>query len=505
MSVFNRPLSRIRAVAKGVSQAFSSIGGSGNGGWWPVVRESFTGAWQRHVEVRRDLVLAYWAVNSCMTLIAGDVGKLRAKLMEQQASGVWKEITSPAFSPVLRRPNKYQTWQKFAEQWIISKLAHGNTYVVLVRDRRQVVVEMHVLNPYRVTPLVAPDGSVYYQLQQDDLAQVSAEDSVAVPASEIIHDTMIALFHPLVGISPIYACGLAATQGLRIQENSTTFFANMSRPSGILTSPGQIDDIRAKTYKARWEENYGGANVGRVAVLGNDLKYQPLAVNADDAQLVDQLKLTAEVVCSTFHVPAYMVGAGPTPPYANIQAVNQQYFSQCLQTLIESMEAHLDYGLGLGAIDGRVLGIELDIGALLRMDSLTQMEVVTKGIQGGAFTPNDGRAMLDLEPLEGGGTVYLQQQQFSLAALAKRDARDDPFATKPTAMPTPSPAAKGAEEALTAALELFAIERKELAAETARVAKAELDAEAEFKDLADALIARFTIETANVGGTEATA
>lgn len=489
MRLFNRPMSRLRAVAKGVSQAFSSIGGSGNGGWWPIVRESFTGAWQQHVEVRRDLVLAYWAVNSCMTLIAGDVGKLRPKLMEQQASGIWKEITNAAFSPVLRRPNRYQTWQKFAEQWIISKLAHGNTYVLLVRDGRRVVVEMHVLNPYRVTPLVAPDGAVYYQLQQDDLAQVSAEDSVAIPASEIIHDTMVALFHPLVGISPIYACGLAATQGLRIQEDSATFFGNQSRPSGILTSPGQIPDATAKAYKQRWEENYGGANVGRVAVLGNDLKYQPLAVNAEDAQMVEQLKMTAEVVCSTFHVPAYMVGAGPTPPYANIQAVNQQYFSQCLQTLIESMEAHLDYGLGLGMIEGRMLGIELDIGALLRMDSLTQMEVVSKGIQGGALTPNDGRAMLDREPLEGGDTVYLQQQQFSLAALAKRDARDDPFATsnsKPPVQEQP----KAFDEAIATMRALV---------ESARIAKAEVEAEIEAKELADALIARFTLETAHVG------
>jgi phage portal protein BeeE len=31
-----------------------------------------------------------------------------------------------------------------------------------------------------------------------------------VPASEIIHDTYITPFHPLIGLSPIYACGLSA-------------------------------------------------------------------------------------------------------------------------------------------------------------------------------------------------------------------------------------------------------------------------------------------------------
>ena len=67
-----------------------------------------------------------------------------------------------------------------------------------------------------------------------------------IPADEIIHDRFNCLFHPLVGISPLYAAKLAANQGLRIQENSALFFGNMSRPSGILTAPEQISDETAE-------------------------------------------------------------------------------------------------------------------------------------------------------------------------------------------------------------------------------------------------------------------
>ncbi|WP_416380911.1 hypothetical protein, partial [Klebsiella pneumoniae] len=34
-----------------------------------------------------------------------------------------------------------------------------------------------------------------------------------VPAREVIHDRFNCLFHPLIGLSPIYAAGLAAMQG----------------------------------------------------------------------------------------------------------------------------------------------------------------------------------------------------------------------------------------------------------------------------------------------------
>lgn len=385
--------------------------------------------------------MAQATVFACMTLIASDLGKLCLKLMEK-VGDIWQETTSPAFSPVLRKPNRYQTRQKFIEQWIISKLSQGNTYVLKERDGRGVVVAMYVLDPCRVRPLVALDGSVYYQLMQDNLATVP-ENMMAVPASEIIHDRMVCLFHPLVGVSPIFACGLAATQALRIQQNSAKFFENMSRPSGVLTAPGEISDATAARLKANWEDNFTGAKIGKVAVLGDGLKYEAMTVNAVDAQLVEQLKLSAEQICATFHVPAYMVGAAAPPAYNNIEALNQQYYSQCLQALIESVEACLDEGLGLTTITGKMLGTEFELDDLLRMDTATMTAALKDQVAAGIAAPDEARRRLNLPPVPGGKTPYLQQQNYSLAALDKRDSSPDPFAkaTPPPALPAPVKAA----------------------------------------------------------------
>jgi phage portal protein BeeE len=54
------------------------------------------------------------------------------------------------------------------------------------------------------------------------------------------------------------------------------------------------------------------------------------------------------------------------------------------------------------------------------------------------MSPNEGRAMLDLKPVEGGESPYLQQQNYSLAALAKRDAQDDPFKPNTPALQPPA-------------------------------------------------------------------
>lgn len=416
----------------------------GGGGWYPIVREPYMGAWQRNEPLTMESVLAHHAVFACVTLIASDIAKLRPKLMEQDADGIWTEARSPAFSPVLRRPNHYQNYIQFKECWITSKLLRGNTYVLKERDERGVVVRLYPLDPSRVRPMVAPDGSVFYELNADNLAGITEDRTGAemVPAAEIIHDRMNCLFHPLVGVSALFASAVAAGVGLNIQRNSSAFFGTGSNPSGVLTAPGVISQPQAEEMSARWTALYSGQNAGKVAVLGNGLTFEPIRMSAVDSQLIDQLKWSAEVICSAFHVPAFKIGVGAQPTYQqNAEILNQVYYSDCLQAHIESFELCMDEGLGLQEPkSGKVYGVELDLDGLLRMDTATLVKTLAEGIGGALYTPNEARRKVDLKPLPGGQTVYMQQQNYSLAALDERD-RNSPF-EKPAPAPAPAPSSE---------------------------------------------------------------
>jgi HK97 family phage portal protein len=413
---------------------------STTGGWWPIVREPFPGAWQRNSELRVDTALSNVVVFRCVALISSDIAKLRVRLVEQKESGIWVETTSPAFSPVLTRPCPWQTSVQFWEQWISCKLNWGNTYALKERDNRQVVVALYLLDPQRVKPLIAPNGDIFYELQTDYLAGLGK--SVIVPASEIIHDRMCAWFHPLVGLPPLYAAGLAASQGLKIQNHSNAFFANGAQPGGILTAPGRIPPEKAKEIKEKWQDGFTGNNVGKVAVLGDGLAYQAMAVNADDSQLIEQWKLTAEMICAAYGVPPYKLGFGERSRGLSVEALDQQYYSQTLQYHIESAEACLDDGLRLPAN----YGSEFDLEGLLRMDTAAKVKAIADAVGAGVMKPNEGRAKLGYAPVPGGDTPYLQVQNYSLAALDRRDQNEPapgsaggPSATPAQPDPAPPP------------------------------------------------------------------
>lgn len=87
--------------------------------------------------------------------------------------------------------------------------------------------------------------------------------------------------------------------------------------------------------------------------------------------------MTAKICCSVYHIPAYKAGIGDFPSNDNIEALEQQYYSQCLQTYIESIELLLDEAFEL---EGDI-GTEFDVNALLRMDSERRIKTLGEGVK----------------------------------------------------------------------------------------------------------------------------
>lgn len=406
------------------------------------IMEAFGGAWSKHVVAEStENLLRFSAVYACVSRISQDIGVLRPMLMERQGSiSVEVEPGASPFQKLLQRPNAYMTWVQFLSYWMVCKLLHGNAYAIIDWDnrggeKRGIASAIYPVDPRLVRPMVASDGEVLYSFSGDQLARIPA-GAAALPAEDVIHDRMNCLWHPLVGVAPIYACGASATQGVRIQNNSATFFQNMSRPSGHLSHPGTVTEEQLKLMKQQFEDGFSGGNLGRLMVTGGGAKYEPMTIPAEQSQLIEQLKWTVEDIARCFHVPLHKLQAGPAPSFSNIGALNQGYYDDCLKGHIEAIESVLTYGLALPSR----YSIELELASLLRMDPKTRAETREIDIRAGVLAPNEGRAQENLPPVEGGDSPMIQQQNYSLAALAKRDAQEDPFGTaKPEPAPTPEP------------------------------------------------------------------
>jgi HK97 family phage portal protein len=398
-----------------LKKALHAVADRARGGWYRLIGEPYPGAWQQNQEERIGTVLCYPTLYACLNRISQDIGKLPFALKRRLASGIWKvDDANTSYWPVLRKPNHYQTAQQFREAWVLSKLTHGNTYVLKGYDERGVVNRLWVLDPDRVMPMVSDSGDVFYQLNYPSAANLLPADypneQLTIPARHIIHDRLNCFHHQLIGVPPVCAAHWPAVKNLKILKDATTFFANGAQPGGILTAPAGMSDEDAAAVKAYWDENFTGDNRGKVGVIGADMKFTAFAFKAADSQLVEQMRYSDEQICQPFGIPPFKIGIGSIPAGLGVDAINQLYYADALQAHIEAMENLLDEGLGVKS----PLGIELELEPLLRMDVGKQAEVMTKLTSGGIATPNEGRLPFNLPPLLGGDTVYMQQQDYPL-------------------------------------------------------------------------------------------
>lgn len=419
-------------------------------GGWHRIQEPFTGAWQRNCEEKQADLLCYPALYACLSRIAGDIAKLPFQLQERKANGIWEALDNPAYSPVLRKPNHYQTQQQFREAWILSKLIHGNAYILKRRDARNVVDRLYVLDPTRVMPMVADGGDVFYQLNYPDSANLLPANypakQLTIPASEIIHDRLNCFHHQLIGVPPLCAAHWPAVMGMKILKTSAEFFSNAAQPAGILTGPAGMSEPDANALREFWN----GRVPGNIEVIGADLKFTSFAMKSADAQLIEQLRYTAEEICQPFGIKPYKIGVGTVPGGWKADDVNVEYYGDTLSPLIEAMENLLDEGLNVSM----PLGIGLDTEPLWRMDEGKLAEVETKLVQGMVKKPDESRRRMNLAPTPGGDTLWGQHQDYPLGMLAERDDLNPVAPESVPAMPAPEEEETANEEVTRALAEL---------------------------------------------------
>jgi HK97 family phage portal protein len=399
-------------------------------GRWLTIFDWRPGAFQQNDEFTAEDnanpdPLLHSAVFRCLALISGDIAKLPFRTLKLDGA-IWKPLDNSAYSPLLRAPNDFQTFAEFLRCWVLSLLLDGNAYILKGRNRANIVRRLTVLDPGRVTPMVDTNGRVFYQIDNSDyIVQTGTDDeTIIVPASEIIHDKYLPLEHPLIGAPPLEVARLAANAGRRVLGAQDNLFKDRAVPPGIISVPSGLTDEQITAISDRWQEM---RQTGKAAVVEEGMKFEPLAIKSVDTDALTLLSFTSRDVCVAFGVPAWKVGVEPMPAVASNAEVSElHYYKTTLQVLIKNIEDLLDVGLALGSD----VGIDADLNELYRMDTKTRYEAIGAAIKAAWLTPNEGRAREMLEPLPGGDALYMQQQNYSLEALAKRDTSADPFGTE---------------------------------------------------------------------------
>lgn len=350
------------------------------------------------------------AVAACVAIYAEEAGRTNFVHYKRLPDGSSVAVKNSPVMKILNNPNGYQTRYEFIAFLVANLYYKGNSYAYAVQNASGTVLRLIPITPEACVPYINPmDGDIYYRVSRQPWNdQADFQENEFVLADKILHLRINAKTHPLTGTTPISSVLLSAETGVVVQQQNRKFFQNMSRTSGILSTPQKLSPELAARLSEAFKSRSAGQGIGGVPILDSDLKFFPMGMSAVDSELIRVYKQTNEDIAMIFRVPRELLGISSEAGAAKTpETIMRTFISMGLGAMYANLEQAFTKFWQLPEDEY----IEADIeGSLSRGDLKERMDALAKAVQGGVFSPNEARRREGLGPKEGGDEIFLQQQ-----------------------------------------------------------------------------------------------
>ncbi|TMI98464.1 MAG: phage portal protein [Alphaproteobacteria bacterium] len=345
-------------------------------------------------------------VYACVSIRSKDVARCTPRLLKANAPRSQTPIKAKdhAVAALLKRPNWIQTWFEFAYQMEAAFLLRNNAYAAILRDGAGRPYALIPINPDAVTVLEALDGSIFYQVNRVGLFQMAALKNFpgAIPAEDVLHLRGLT-FNMLVGVSTIVLARDAIGVAMGLEQQRARWMANAARPSGVLKSKKRLDDNAAARLRTQWESfSQGLQNVGRTAILEEEMDWQAVSLTAEDLLFIEQCNFSVQEIARFWGMPLHKLGVPDTASKARLDQADQAYVNTTIMPDLDLWEQKFEQMFDLDKED---LVVNFDETRLLRAEAATRINTHRLAVMSGLETQNEGRADEGRPPLPGGDVL----------------------------------------------------------------------------------------------------
>ena len=369
--------------------------------------------------VNANTAIQLSTVYACVRVISETVASLPLGVYEAKEDGNRKAIEHPLYPLLHDEPNSEMTSFVLREVMLAHLLLWGNSYCQIIRSGRNQVTGLYPLLPDKMTVDRDKKGVLTYTYM------TSTGEQVVLSPEDVLHIPGLG-FDGIMGYSPIALEKNAIGLGIASEEYGSKFFSNGARPSGILTHPNTVKNPKA--LRESWNSAYGGSsNSNRVAILEEGMKFEPIAIPNNEAQFLETRKFQVDEICRIYRVPPHLVGNLEHATFSNIEHQSIDFAVHTIRPWLVRIEQAMNRALFTDQEKGRFY-VQFNMDGLMRGDYKSRMEGYAIGINNGFMSPNDIRALENLNPIpaEEGGDTYLVNGNMMPLKMAGAAYRKEP-------------------------------------------------------------------------------
>ena len=341
-------------------------------------------------------------VYRCINLIAESASHVPWIVLRKRQTHCEKLFSHPAYK-LLTQPNPSQAGASFFAAVIISKLLHGNAYILGCNNNGGYFNELHLLDTVSIE-IEHRNGypTCYIYQPGSRKAQRFAVDSKTMQ-SHVLHIKRHNPYDPLKGLSPLKA----ATQSIALHnqaiEWNNSLLQNGARPSGALIMRDHNQHLSIEQFerlRSQLQDKYSSAsNSGKPLLLEGGLEWQEMSVSPKEMDFIEAKNSAARDIALAFGVPPQLLGINGDNTYSNMQEARLALWEDTIIPLLDNLSDSLTNWLSYWYQEELVISFDRDAISALT----TKRENLWSKISAASFmTINEKRALVDLPPLASG-------------------------------------------------------------------------------------------------------
>lgn len=237
--------------------------------------------------------------------------------------------------------NVHAFWQSMFAQLLLG----GEAFAYRWRNPNGTDTQWEYLRPSQVTPFLLEDGSGLIYTVSFDEPTVGVVQ--AIPQSDMIHIRLLSNNGGKTGMSPL--ASLADELAIRDASNRLTLTAlgrSIMAPGVLSITKGGLLNAKMKAQRSReFMAQMNDSNSGPI-VLDDLETYQPLEIQGDVAQLLNQASWTGAQVAKVYGVSDSVIN-GQGDQQSSIDMMNANYL-QSLSRFAQSITGELNNKLAGG-------------------------------------------------------------------------------------------------------------------------------------------------------------
>lgn len=366
---------------------------------------------------------------TCLKMMSETIGKLPLKYYQNTDVGRIRADPDEVTQLLTERPNAIMTPTTLWSSVEMNCQHYGNSYVWVRRKFEPSVyggeyktLDLWLMQSSSVTVLMddigifGGKGELYYQYNDPHSGEqylfrssevmhfktwYSLDGITGEPVRKILKDTIGGALESQTFMNKLYEQGLTASMAMQYL--------------------GDIEESKRKQLENKFSKALTGPrNAGKVIPVPIGLQLTPLKMNLTDAQFFELKKYSALQIAGAFGIKPNQINNYEKSSYANSETQQLAFLVDTMAYRLKMYEEEINSKLIFPQKQKEGFFYKFNEKAILRTDSKTQIENLSKAVNNGIYTPNEARGYLDLPSKEGGDILMMNGNYIPVADVGKQ-------------------------------------------------------------------------------------